>query len=142
PVLGSKVTGSGDSIYALTVRDHYAFTLINNSTISNSRFQIFDVSQPSNITSYGSISLQSIVAQLQGNGNNFSGSSALSCTGNYFYISLQTIGNNKDILAVIGPYVADTSQLSNSGDLTVAQGGVATETITNTATSGFPPGVT
>ena len=101
-VSSSKVTGANDNIDGLAVRSNLVFLMINNSaSLSNSRFQVLDMSNGNN--PYGSISLQSIVAQLQGNGNNFSGSSTLNCTGNYFYISIQTNGHNKDILAVIGP---------------------------------------
>ncbi|MGE5540676.1 MAG: LVIVD repeat-containing protein [Bacillota bacterium] len=135
----SLTTGTSDSIYGLGVRDNLAYMLINNSAnATQSRFQVMDVSNPSSISAVGSISLSSIVADLQGNGSNFSGSAALSCTGSYFYLALKTGGSNKDIFAIIGPHVDSSYTLSNTGDLTVTQGGSGSDTVNATVSSGFP----
>lgn len=97
PVLGSKVIGTSpnpDSVNAISVRDTLAFVL------TNTLFQIFDVSQSSNIQPYASLDLSDFVSQ---GGNTQSGSTASLCAGNYFYVAVQTNGNNKDILSIVLP---------------------------------------
>jgi Tfp pilus assembly protein PilV len=132
PMLGSKDIGTSannDSVNGITVRDYLAFLL------TNKEFQIWNVTNPSSITSYATISLGDFT---QGAG--VGSGTTLDCTGNYFYIALTSPqGNNKDVFSVITPYIPSTYSLSNSGNISVVQGSVGSNTVSATVVSGYPP---
>lgn len=112
PVLGSKVIaavpGAAESVYGVANKSNLAFLLIHNaSDPSQSRFQIFDVSS-AGMPSYGTLFFQPII------GMNFSAAKVANCSGNYFYVGLNTLGASKDTLAIIVPGGIDPSAVTLS----------------------------
>jgi type II secretory pathway pseudopilin PulG len=138
PVAGSKDIGTGatpDSINGLAVRQNLAFMWTKTA------FQIWNMNtatSPFTISAYASIPMSAFITS--GLPSNAAGTS-LSCTGNYFYLSLVSPqGNNKDIVSVVTPYFPSSYSLTNGGDITVVQGTSGNTTLTKTITSWFPPG--
>jgi len=61
------------------------------------------------------------------------------CENDRIYVAVASSqGNNKDILAVITPGIPNQYSLTNSGDITVTQGGSGSSIITKTLISGSP----
>jgi type II secretory pathway pseudopilin PulG len=95
--LGSVDVGAGNSpsIYGLAVRDYLAFF------ITNTQFQVWDISNPASIkpyTSDGTTSTFLALSALGGTGT------AQDCESNYFYLAVASSqGNTKDMLSVISP---------------------------------------
>lgn len=85
---------TGDSINGLAVKENLAFF------ITNKEFQIWDISNPGNITLFKSLSLGDFTQGAGvGTGN------ALNCSSDYFYVGITSLqGNNKDILSIIAPH--------------------------------------
>ncbi|MBI3631230.1 MAG: hypothetical protein HY221_02735, partial [Candidatus Sungbacteria bacterium] len=127
--LGKKIS---NSVNDLAVRDYLAFLL------TNSQFQIWKISDPTNITPWAMLNLSDYT-----NGNGSGAGTSASCTGNYFYVALASSqGNNKDIIYIIGPKQVDVYALSSSGDIAVTQGSAGSTVITSSIVSGFPQGET
>jgi type II secretory pathway pseudopilin PulG len=98
PVLGSKdigTSGNADSVNSIVVRNSLAFL------ITNKQFQVWDISNTSNIqpwTSDGTTNTFLSLSAVGGSGTTFN------CSNNYFYTAIATSqGNNKDYISVIGP---------------------------------------
>ncbi len=122
---------SGDSINGLAVKNNLVFF------ITNQEFQVWDVSNPSAINLYSSVSLSEF-----SQGSTTGSGTSLYCSGDYFYIAVQSPqGNNKDIISVITSKTQNEYILSNSGDISVTQGEAGKNTISAAIVSGFPPGV-
>lgn len=132
PSFGSlPLPQSGDSINGLAVKNNLVFF------ITNKEFQVWDVSNPSAINLYSSVSLSEF-----SQGSTTGSGTSLYCSGDYFYIAVQSPqGNNKDIISVITPKTQNEYILSNSGDISVTQGEAGKNTISAAIVSGFPPGV-
>src|SRR6185503_755261 len=95
PQYGSgTVAGTNDSVNAIIVRDYLAFLL------TNTQFQVWDVTTPSSPAPWTTNGLQSGFLNLSALGSN--GGTASDCEGDYFYLALKsTQGNSKDIISVI-----------------------------------------
>jgi len=122
--------GTATNINGLAVRGNLAFL------ITDSEFQVWNITTPSNPSAWATPLAFSDFTNGNGNGTG----TALNCSGSYFYMALTSPqGNNKDIISIITPHINSVYTLSNSGNISVAQGQSGTNTITATVSSGFPP---
>lgn len=129
------IAGTNDSVNGVNIRGDDSLRLA--FLVTNTQFQIWNITTPTAISSWASpISLSSL-------GANGSGE-ALNCTGNYLYIgaAFKDAGNNsKDIIATIGPQVSSVYTLSPQyNSLSIAQGSSGDNVISKNLVSGFPPG--
>ncbi|GEM_PF-2322311 len=118
---------SGDSINGLAVKNNLAFFL------TNKEFQVWNISDPSSIQFYSSISLSEF-----SQGSPTGGGAFLNCSGDYFYLAISSPqGNQKDIIAIVGSQTENSYSLSNSGDISLSQGQSGTVTISANLIANF-----
>lgn len=101
PVLGSEVIGTSatpDSVDAVAVRSYLLFLGTNR------QFQVWNISNPAAPYPWSPDGTVNTFLALSAINTKARSVSALGCSGTIFYLALKTsLGNNKDILAVIVP---------------------------------------